>query len=1117
MGAIMRQHDWSRSPLGPVETWSISPRMMVRFLLANRFPLLLWRGPQFCQLYNDAYRPILGTKHPQFLGRPVAECWHEIWHILEPLIRTPFEGGAATWMEDILLEINRYGFVEESHFTIAYSPVPDDTAPRGIGGVLATVHEISEKIVGERRTRALRDLGTGMLEERSAEEACARSAEILANYTKDIPFALLYLVDLDRKQAKLAGSAGVTRGTSICPIDIGITDGDNSAWPLSNVIKTPEIEVVENLGMKFSDVPSGPWTDPPNSAAIVPIHSTSGHQLVGFLVAGISPRLRFDDYYRAFFELTSSQIATAIANARAYEEERRRAEALAEIDRVKTAFFTNISHEFRTPLTLMLGPLEEALAEHEMSPEAHECLALAHRNSLRLLKLVNSLLDFSRIEGGRLQAVYEPVDLATLTSELAGVFRSAIERAGLRLIVTCPPLDQSVYVDREMWEKIVLNLLSNAFKFTLHGEIAVSVLPVGEVVELVVRDTGTGIATQDVPHIFERFYRVRNATGRSYEGSGIGLALVQELAKLHGGAVRVDSEPGKGSTFTVSIPLGFAHLPAERIGAVKTASSTATAASVYVEEALRSLSDSENVAEDSELIPALPTVTHPTRIATPNLARPRILVADDNADMRHYVQRLLTGNYEVVAAQNGETALQSALEEPPDLVLADVMMPNLDGFGLLKALRSDERTASVPVILLSARAGEESRVEGIVAGADDYLAKPFSARELLAHVENSLALSRLRRETEIRVRESEERFRALVAASSDVVYRMNADWTEMRHMSGRDFVAYTESPNRSWLQKYIHPDDQSRVMDAIAEAVTTKNKFELEHRVLRVDGSLGWTFSRAIPIQDANGEIVEWFGAATDITPRKQAEQALLRSEKLASVGRMAATIAHEINNPLEAVTNTLYLAQGSINEPEVARRYLDLAEGELKRVAHIARQSLGFYRESNAPKLTSINEVLQSAIDLLKNRIASTAAVIEKQWDENVEIVAVAGELRQVFSNLLSNSLDAIEKGGLIRVRVSARAASKKARRSIRVTIADNGGGVSTNLRSHIFEAFFTTKGTVGTGLGLWISKQIILKHGGTIQMRSSTDADTHGTVFSIVLPLEPGSDVRRDERATH
>jgi signal transduction histidine kinase/FixJ family two-component response regulator len=549
-------------------------------------------------------------------------------------------------------------------------------------------------------------------------------------------------------------------------------------------------------------------------------------------------------------------------------------------------------------------------------------------------------------------------------------------------------------------------------------------------------------------------------------------------------------------------------LPAERIGAAKTASSTATAPSVYVEEALRSLSDSENVAEDSELIPALPTVTHPTRIATPNLARPRILVADDNADMRHYVQRLLTGNYDVVAAQNGETALQSALEEPPDLVLADVMMPNLDGFGLLKALRSDERTASVPVILLSARAGEESRVEGIVAGADDYLAKPFSARELLAHVENSLALSRLRRETEIRVRESEERFRALVAASSDVVYRMNADWTEMRHMSGRDFVADTESPNRSWLQKYIHPDDQSRVMDAITEAVTTKNKFELEHRVLRVDGSLGWTFSRAIPIQDANGEIVEWFGAATDITARKQAEQALLRSEKLASVGRMAATIAHEINNPLEAVTNTLYLAQGSLNEPEVARRYLDLAEGELKRVAHIARQSLGFYRESNAPKLTSINEILQSAIDLLKNRIASAAAVIEKQWDENVEIVAVAGELRQVFSNLLSNSLDAIEKGGLIRVRVSARAASKNARRSIRVTIADNGGGISTNLRSHIFEAFFTTKGTVGTGLGLWVSKQIILKHGGTMKMRSSTNAVTHGTVFSIVLPVEPAAD---------
>src|SRR5262245_7747909 len=221
----------------------------------------------------------------------------------------------------------------------------------------------------------------------------------------------------------------------------------------------------------------------------------------------------------------------------------------------------------------MLGPLEDALAEDGLSPEAHERLKVAHRNSLRLLKLVNMLLDFSRIEAGRIQAVYEPVDLAALTADLASVFRSAIERAGMRLIVDCPPLDQPVYVDREMWERITLNLISNAFKFTFEGQIEVSLKTAGGSVELTVRDTGAGIPAEELPHIFDRFHRVKGVRGRSYEGSGIGLALVQELVKLHGGTARVESEVGRGSAFTVSIPFGKAHLPAEHIGAARTLAS----------------------------------------------------------------------------------------------------------------------------------------------------------------------------------------------------------------------------------------------------------------------------------------------------------------------------------------------------------------------------------------------------------------------------------------------------------------------------------------------------------------------------------------------------------------
>lgn len=209
MGAVIRAIDWAQTPIGPVASWSPSLRMMVSFLLANRFPLLLWWGPQFCQLYNDPYRPVLGTKHPQSMGQPASQCWPEIWHIIGPLIETPYHGGPATWMEDLALEINRHRFAEETHFTVAYSPVPDDTVPSRIGGVLATVHEISDKVVGERRVEVLKDLGARSSEAKTAEEACAIAAETLAQHPKDMPFALLYLLDADGQRARFAGAAGV--------------------------------------------------------------------------------------------------------------------------------------------------------------------------------------------------------------------------------------------------------------------------------------------------------------------------------------------------------------------------------------------------------------------------------------------------------------------------------------------------------------------------------------------------------------------------------------------------------------------------------------------------------------------------------------------------------------------------------------------------------------------------------------------------------------------------------------------------------------------------------------------------------------------------------------------
>lgn len=438
----------------------------------------------------------------------------------------------------------------------------------------------------------------------------------------------------------------------------------------------------------------------------------------------------------------------------AREREHQRAESLAELDRAKTEFFNNISHEFRTPLMLLLAPLEDALSDftYPLAPAQRERLELAQRNSLRLLKLVNTLLDFSRVEAGRFETNYEATDLATYTAGLASMFRGAIERAGLEFIVDCPPLPEPVYVDRQMWEKIVSNLLSNAFKFTFRGTIAVSLKAVPSPdnrVELSVSDTGTGIPAAELPQVFERFYQSKQTRGRSSQGSGIGLSLVQELVKLHGGDIEVSSEIDRGTSFKVTLPLGTAYWQQKAEGSniqhSRNAQTSAVPASSFVAEAARWLSEDHTTAPQAQ-----------------NSKTARILLVDDNADMRRYLEELLKQHYEVATANDGLAALSAIREsrantEPGyDLVLTDVMMPAMDGFELLRSLRGNPATREIPVVLLSARAEEQSRLEGLDAGADDYLVKPFSARELLARVNTHLKLAQMRREAANRERVMEE-------------------------------------------------------------------------------------------------------------------------------------------------------------------------------------------------------------------------------------------------------------------------------------------------------------------------------------------------------------------------
>jgi signal transduction histidine kinase/PAS domain-containing protein len=798
LGKLVREFDWAKTPLGAIEEWPQSLKTVVRTLLTSRFAMWMSWGPELTFLYNDDYaRMTLGKKHPWALGEPSREVWKEIWDDIGPRIHRVLETGEATWDEALLLFLERSGYREETYHTFSYSPLSGDDGQ--VAGHLCVVTEETDRVIGERRLKTLRSLAGELSKTITEEDVVACIARCLGENQKDLPFTLLYLFTEDGSEARLACRTGIAERHPAAPESIPLTE-KNQPWPISDLLTGKDSIIVESLPERFETVPSGAWDKSPWRALLLPITSQGQDKPAGVIIAALNPFRPLDVSYAGFINLVAGQIAASIANAHGYSAEKKRAEALAEIDRAKTAFFSNVSHEFRTPLTLMLGPLEDLLARSQthLSPIAKDQLNLVSRNGARLLRLVNTLLDFARLEAGRVQAVYQATNLAGFTAELASVFRSATDKAGLRLLVDCCDLGEPVYVDRDMWEKIVLNLISNAFKFTFEGELAVSVHRVGNAAELRVRDTGVGIPAEAIPKLFERFNRVPNTPSRTHEGSGIGLALVHELVKLHGGSIRTESVVGQGSAFVVSIPFGQDHLASGQMGGSRSLSSTAVGAKPFVEEALRWLPDSAaGVDEISSMHDELLPVPCPP---VPEAGvRARVLIADDNSDMRQYLARLLSEQYEVETVADGQAAIRAVHRHSTDLVISDVMMPILDGFELLRALRADEQTRNIPVVLLSARAGEESRVEGIQAGADDYLIKPFSARELLARVSGRLEIARLQRDRELQLRVSQAELERRVQERTQEL--LNAS-EELRELSAR--ILHAQDEERRRIARELH-------------------------------------------------------------------------------------------------------------------------------------------------------------------------------------------------------------------------------------------------------------------------------------------------------------------------
>ncbi|MDX2265515.1 MAG: response regulator [Hyphomicrobiales bacterium] len=1127
LGDAVREKDWSKTPLGPLHSWSQSLRTAINTCLNCSFPIVTWWGPDLILIYNDAYIPMLGAKHPHSLGQKGRECWSEVWHVIGPMLDQVLAVGQASTADDLQLLIERGGYLEEGYFSFSYSPIYCENG--GICGIFCPVLETTEKVVGARRRETLRELAA-LSSAGTLNGALQEAADVLARNGYDAPFALLYRMSEDGRTAHLASTAGIAAGQAASPMEIPINVG--GAWPLH--LARQRACFVEGLARQ--GLPVGRWLQAPDQVYLAPLILPGAKSASGILVVGLNPHKRIDQSYQSFLDLVASHISAKVADTVAYEAERKRAEALAEIDRAKTTFFSNVSHELRTPLTLVLGPLEKTLAR--VDGESHEELTLAHRSSLRLLRLVNTLLDFTSVEAGRIQANYEPIDISAFTADLASNFRSACDLAGLKLVLNCPPLPEALYIDREMWEKIVLNLLSNAFKFTFAGEIEVSCRADGAFAEIAVRDTGTGISEQELPRIFERFHRIENAKSRTHEGTGIGLALVKELVKLHCGTIEASSVEGEGSVFTIRLPFGASHLPKDRIGAAPAKISTATRAEAFVQEALRWLPE-ERIAplrEPGELAAAP---------GDGGKDRPRLLVADDNADMRAYLRSILDALYEVETVTDGLAALEAIRSRRPALAIFDVMMPRMDGFAALSALRKDASLKHLPIILLSARAGEEAETEGLAAGADDYIVKPFNARELLARVRAKLAMANLRNEAADAVRASEKQLQAAVDLVRLGLYSWNPQTNELRWddtlraMWGVSAGAPIDYD--TWLA-CIHPDDIPRVEEAKQHCLDPERDgvYNIEYRVIgKNDGVERWIATRG-RTNFENGVPASFYGAARDVTDRKRIEntlearvqartrelekanrelQAQIEHRKIAeaevhqlqrlvAIGQLTSGLAHDFNNLLSVILINARLLAADVRDP-FDQEGVELIRAAADRGASLTAQLLAFSRKQKLePQAVNLNRMIAGMKDLLSASLSASVQLQTALADDLCSALADPIQLELMILNLVLNARDAMPSGGVLTLETFNIVIDTEPSypeelapgQYVGLAVRDTGTGIADDVLPHVFEPFFSTK-EAGKGSGLGLAQVL----GFTKQSNGGVSIESRlgqGTTVKIALP---------------
>jgi len=705
MRSVYQHVDWSATALGPQEIWPALLRLVADLCLDSDSPVLIGWGPDLLMLYNEAYIPLLGAeKHPWALGRPASEVKPRLWPAEEERVHDIMQTGRPYHLDDQLLIIERRGYPEEAYFSFSISALrdPDGT----IVGVFTAISEPTWHVQYERRLQALRRLGAvSITADDSLASTCRAALEVIAKTRASVPFAAVFLRDLASQGPRRAAGYGFDEAAAAsCElVELAPTSG-----PVLQVLEHGGTELVSGLRERcpnvFAPGPLGPLT--PDQAFVLPVIMLGARKPLGVLVLGVNSYLRPDDSYTAFAVMASRQLGVMVTDAVSYQGELKRQQALQELERARTEFFQNISHELRAPLTMLLMPLQDILVEPGvvLPAAARDTVETSVRAGDRLQRVVDALLDISRAESGAPTPYREEIDLVSVTLDVVEGFRPTAEgRLNLRVDMPTDPL--RAYVDRSMWTTIVSNLVNNALKFTPDGEVAVILSGDDSHVLLTVADTGIGIPHDKQTAIFERFNR--GTAGDQHPGSGIGLALVADLASAHGGTVEVDSEPGAGSRFVV-------RLPRYNGSQVDLAADSAAA------------SDGEQDTGD----------------------RPRLLIIEDEPDLCTYLARLFSKDgYAVEAIGDAENAyawLDNNADNPPDMVITDVMLPGQGGLDLLAMIRQDDRLARLPVVVLTALADAESAVAAFAAGADDFVSKPFNSAELLARVRAHYQMNQLR-------------------------------------------------------------------------------------------------------------------------------------------------------------------------------------------------------------------------------------------------------------------------------------------------------------------------------------------------------------------------------------